>query len=117
MNWRSMVSFGSRHSQRPTMRREAGERVFIEAKHLAHFARGGTSAIGADVGGHGRAALAVTFVDILNNFFALIAAGKIEIDVGPLAAFFGEKALKEQIHADGIDGGDAERIANRAIGG
>ncbi len=93
------------------------ERFGIEAQRLAHFARGHASAISDDVGGHGRAALAVTLVNVLNDFFALIAAGEIEIDVGPFAALFGKKALEEQFHADGIDRGDAERVADGAVGG
>ena len=49
--------------------------------------------------------------------FALIAAGQIDIDVGPFAALFGEEALEEQIHADGVDGSDPQRIADGAVGG
>ena len=89
----------------------------IESERLAHFARGHAIAIGDDVGGHGGAALAVSLVDILDDFFALVAAGQIEIDVGPLAALFRKKAFEEKFHADGIDGGDAERIADGAVGG
>ena len=51
------------------------------------------------------------------TLLALVAAGQVEIDVGPLAALFREEALEEQVHADGIDGGDAERIADGAVGG
>ena len=43
--------------------------------------------------------------------------GKIEINVGPLAAFLGQKAFEKQFHADGIDRRDAQRIADRAVGG
>ncbi len=53
----------------------------------------------------------------MDGALALIAAGEIEIDVGPLAAFLGKKALEEQFHFDRIDGRDAERIADRAVGG
>ena len=60
---------------------------------------------------------AVTLVDILDNFFTLVAAGQVEIDVGPLAALFGKKTFEEQFHADGIDCGDAERVADGAVGG
>ena len=95
---------------------EAVQSFFIEAQRLADLARGGASAIGNDVGGHGRAELAVALVDILDGLLALIAAGQVEIDVGPLAALFREKALEEQLHADGIDRGDAERITDRAVG-
>src|SRR6202043_31198 len=52
-----------------------------------------------------------------NHFFAFVAAGQVEIDVGPLAAFFGKKALEEKFHADGIDCCDAERVADGAVGG
>ena len=72
------------------------ERFRIEAQRFAHFARGHAVAIGDDVGGHGGAALAITLVDILNNFFALVAAGQVEIDVRPLAALFGKEAFEEQ---------------------
>ena len=58
---------------------------------LPDFARGGASAISDDVGGHGGAVLAVALVDVLDDALALIAAGKIDIDVGPFAALFGEK--------------------------
>ena len=43
--------------------------------------------------------------------------GKIDIDVGPFAALFGEEAFEEEVHADGVDGGDAERVADGAVGG
>ena len=101
-------------------RREARdfvERGDVEAEDLAGFARGESSAIGDHVRGHRRAVLAVALVDVLDDALALVAAGKIDIDVGPFAALFGEKAFEEQIHADRIDGGDAERITDGAVGG
>ena len=60
---------------------------------------------------------AVALVDVLDDALALVAAGQVEIDVRPLAAFFGEEALEQQIHAHRIDGRDAERVADRAVGG
>ena len=86
-------------------------------EHLADLARRGPAAIGDDVGGHGRAELAVALVDVLNDALALIAARQIEIDVGPLAALLREKALEQQVHADRIDRGDAEAVADGAVGG
>ena len=96
---------------------ERVERGFVEAQRLADFARGGASAIGDDVGGHGGAELAVALVDVLDDALALVAAGQVDIDVGPFAALFGEEALEQQLHADRIDGGDAERVADGAVGG
>ena len=60
---------------------------------------------------------AVALVDVLDRLLALIAARQIEIDVGPFAALFGEEALEQQLHADRIDGGDSERVTDRAVGG
>ena len=96
--------------------RDLVERRHVEAQHLAGFARGEFSAIGDDVRRHRGAVLAVALVDVLDDALALIAAGKIDVDVGPFAALFGEKAFEEQIHADRVDRGDAERVADGAVG-
>src|SRR4051812_50222847 len=67
----------------------------IETQSLAHFTSRHAIAIGDDVGSHGGAAFAITFVQILNDALALIAAGEIKIDVRPFAALFGKKALEK----------------------
>ncbi len=87
----------------------------IETQHLAHFAPRHAAAVSNDVRGHRCAPLAVTFVQILNDALALIAAGQIEIDVRPFTTFFGKESFKQQTHADRIDRCDAERIADRAV--
>ena len=89
---------------------------FVEIERLADFARRALAAIGDDVRGHRRAVLAVFLVDVLDHRLAAIAARQIEIDIGPLAALFGEEALEQQLHADRIDGGDAEAVAHGAVG-
>src|SRR2546423_11074844 len=94
-----------------------GERFGIKSQGFAHFAGGNAIAIRDDIGRHGGATFAVSLVDILNDFFALVAAREIEIDVGPLAALLREEALKEKFHADGINGGDTQRVADGAVGG
>ena len=95
---------------------QAVEGLGVKAQRLAGFARGRASAIGDDVGGHRRAEFAVALIDVLDCSLALVAAGQVEIDVRPLAALLGKKALEEQVHADRIDGGDAERIADHTVG-
>src|SRR5215471_7240383 len=92
------------------------ERFGIKSQGLAHFPCSHPVAIGDDIRSHGGAAFSVLLVEILDDLFALVAAGQIEVDVGPFPALFGEKALEEKFHADGIDGGDAERVADGAIG-
>ena len=58
---------------------------------------------------------AVLLVDVLDDLLALVARRQIEVDVRPLAALLGEEALEEQLHLHRIDGGDAERVADRAV--
>src|ERR1700719_3310181 len=81
------------------------------------IARGASPAICDYVRGHGRAVFAVTAIDFLNDSFASIAARKIEIDIGPTFAALVQKALENQVTADGIDRGDTEAITHRAVGG
>src|SRR5262245_19889519 len=96
---------------------ETIERFCIEAHHLADFARSGFASIRNDVCGHGCAKSAVSLIDVLNGAFPLIAAGKIEVDVGPFATFFGKKSFEEQFHLYRIDGRDAQRITDSAVRG
>jgi len=46
--------------------------------------------------------LAETAIDFLDDRFAPVAAGQIEIDVRPGIAAFGEETLEEEIVADGV---------------
>ena len=43
--------------------------------------------------------------------------GQIEIDVRPLVAALAQEALEEQLHADRIDGGNFQRVADGGVGG
>src|SRR6188508_2083008 len=56
-------------------------------------------------------------VNVLDDGLALIARGQVEVDVGPFAALLGEEALEEQLHLHRIDGGDGERVTDRAVRG
>src|SRR5262245_21465812 len=75
----------------PDETRQTVERLGIETQRLAHFSRRRPAAIGYDIGRHRSAQRAVSLVDILNRALALIAAGQVEVDVGPFASLFGEK--------------------------
>src|SRR5499427_332737 len=88
-----------------------------QSERLAHLSRRAPSAIGDDVGGHGRAQASVALVDVLDDLLAPITARQVEVDVGPLPALLGKEALEEQLHAHRIHRGDAQRVADRAIGG
>ena len=97
--------------------REAVDLVRRDAEHLADLARGAAVAVGDDVRGHGRARGAVALVDVLDDPLAPVAARQVEVDVRPLAALLGEEALEEQLHPHRVDGGDAEAVADGAVGG
>src|SRR6266550_7626631 len=73
------------------------ESFWIEAQSLSHFSRSQPAAISDHVRGHGRATLAVKFVQILDYALTLIPAGKIKIDVWPFTTLFRKKTFKKQI--------------------
>ena len=98
----------------------AGELVdllLVVAEDLGHLAGGGAVAVGDHGRRHRRAVGAVALVDVLDHPLALVPRGKVEVDVRPLAALFGEEALEEELHLHGIDGGDRQRVADGAVGG
>ena len=62
--------------------------VVGDVQRFADFARGAASAIGNDVGGHGRAVFAVTAINFLDDALTPVAAGQVDVDVGPALAAF-----------------------------
>ena len=56
-------------------------------------------------------------VDVLDDALAPIAARQIEVDVRPLAAFLGQEAFEQQIHAHRIHGRDPQAVTHGAVGG
>src|SRR5438128_10563838 len=95
--------------------RQTPEHFIIKPERLADFARRRSAAISDHVRGHRRAKFSIALVNVLNHALALIAAWQIEIDVRPLAAFFGKKPLEQKFHADRIDSSDTKRITDRAV--
>ena len=59
---------------------------------------------------------AITAIDFLDHALATVAAGKVQIDVGPCLSAFAQEAFEEQIVGDGIAGGDAQAVAHDTIG-
>ena len=98
---------------------ELGEPVNLfgrKAQRLADFAHRAFRAIGDHVRGHRGAAFAVAAIDVLNRLLAIVAAGQVEIDVGPFAALLGKEALEQEFHLDRIHRRDPERVTHRAVG-
>ena len=111
------MSPGSLYSQSLTSPESRSQSAAGQPERLAHLARRAPAAIGDDVRGHRRAQPPVALVDVLDDPLAPVAARQVEVDVGPLAALLGEKALEEQLHAHRIDRRDPERVADGAVGG
>ena len=97
--------------------REPPDHLFRESEHLAHLPHGALAAIGDDVSCHASPALAVALIYVLDHALALVPGRQIDIDVGPLAALLREEPFEQQVHADGIDSRDPQRVADRGIGG
>jgi hypothetical protein len=101
----------------PELLRQSVDLLGRIAEGLADLARRGAVAVRDDVGRHAGAVRAVLLVDVLDDFLALVSRRQVEVDVRPLAALLGEEALEEQFHLHRIDGGDRQRVADRAVGG
>ena len=91
--------------------------LYRDAEHLAYLPGGAAVAVGDDVRGHGGALGPVAFVDVLDHPLAAVAARQVEVDVRPLPALLGEEALEEQLHPHRVHRGDAQAVADRAVGG
>ena len=106
-----------RHAVPP--RDDAGEALHLlerEAEDLSHLTERALGAIADDLADHGRAMAPVRLVDLLDHLFAALVL-EVDVDVGGLAALRGEEALEEHVGARGIDRGDAEAVADRAVRG
>ena len=97
--------------------REPVQHVVRQAEHLAHLPHRVPALEGDDVRGHGRAPPAVAAVDLLDDLLAAVAARQIQVDVRPVGPPLGQEPLEEQLAPHRIDRGDAERVADRAVGG
>src|SRR6476646_2046783 len=96
--------------------REAIENARGKIQRFPDLARGAPAAITDHVRGHGRAMFAVAPINFLDHGFTTVAAGKIEIDIGPALPAFVQETLEHQIATDRIDRSDPEAITNRAVG-
>ncbi len=97
----------------------AGERGHgIEGKShgLAHLAQRRAAAIADDRGGEPGAMAAIFLVDVLNHLLAALML-EIDVDIRRFVARSTDEAFEQQIHLDGIDGGDLQAIADGGVGG
>ena len=96
--------------------RETPECLGIETHRLSHFTRCRLAAIGDHICSNGGTKLSIPLVDVLNCLFAFISGGEIKVDVRPFSTAFAQEALKKQFHANRIDRGYFQCVANGGIG-
>ena len=87
-----------------------------EAEHARRVAHGARAAVGDLLAHHRRVLAAVALVHVLEHALAL-AVREVDVDVGRLGALLAQEALEQEVHPDRIDGGDAEAVAHRGVGG
>ncbi len=87
-----------------------------QAKCLADVADRALGAVAGHGGGQCGAFAAVLGVDVLDHFLAALVF-EVDVDVGRLVALARNEALEQQVAARRVDFGDAQRIADRRIGG
>jgi hypothetical protein len=66
--------------------------------------------------GQRRAVAAVLAVDVLDDLLAALVL-EVDVDVGRLVALGADETLEQQLVACRVDLGDAERVADRRVGG
>ena len=87
-----------------------------EAEDAGGVADGAAAAPGDVFADHRGVFAAVAGVDVLQDALAF-AVGEVDVDVRRLGALFAEEAFEEQLEFDGVHGGDAEAVADSAVGG
>ena len=95
----------------------AGQRpahVFGQPHRLAGLADGAAGPVGDDGGGDAGALAAVFLVDVLDHLLAALVL-EIDVDVGRLVALGRNEALEQKLDPLGIDGGNAEAVADGGI--
>ena len=81
-----------------------------------HVAHGVLGAVLDDVGHLRRPLAPVLPVDPLDDLFSAVGV-EIDVDVGFLVAQARQEPLERQLVEDGVDRGDVEQVADRAVGG
>ena len=95
---------------------EPVDRGLGQPQRLPHLAHGRAGAVADDVGDHRRPVAPVLLVDELNHLFPPLVHD-VEVDVGRLGPLARQEALEQQIDPRGVDGGDAEAVADGRVGG
>ena len=98
----------------PMGRGDRGSDVFRQPHHLADLADCRARAVVDHRRGDPGAVAAIFPVDVLDHLLAPLMF-EVDVDVGRLLALLGDEAFEQERVGRGIDRGDAEAIADRAV--
>ena len=87
-----------------------------QSQGLAHVARRRARPVGNRFGRNARPIAAVLAIKILNYFLAPLMF-EVDVDVRRFAALAAHEPLEEHVHPLGVDGGNAEAVADGRVGG
>ena len=87
-----------------------------KAQRIAHLAHRRAGAVGDDVADHAGVLRAVAVVDVLDHLLAARRC-EVDVDVGIGGATLVDEAFEEQLVADGVHAGDAERVGHDGVAG
>ena len=93
---------------------ETVDAIERESEGFADFADGAAAAVADDLRGEGGAVPAVLGVEVLDDFLTAFVF-EVDVDVGGLVAFLAHEAFDEEVDGGGIDGGDAEAVADGGV--
>ncbi len=85
-----------------------------KAKRLGRLANRHAPPETNDRADHGGAMAAVTAIDFLEHFFATFVL-EVDVDVGRFGSLHRKKAFEEKVHLHGVDGRDAEHVADGGV--
>ena len=95
---------------------DSGGDVGREAHDFSHLADGAARAIMDDGGADGGVFAAISLVDVLDDLLAAVVL-EIYVDIGWLLTFGRDETREEKVGGGWVDLGDAEAIADGAVGG
>ena len=111
-----VIDRGAERTPSVDLLRPGVEGAHGESEGLAHVAHRRLGAVGDDVGDLRGVVAAVALVDVLDRLFAATVLD-VEVDVGRPVALGREEAFEQEAERHRVGVGDAEGIADRAVGG
>src|SRR5450432_4913022 len=86
-----------------------------QTEGFAHLTQRAFASIADHLGNHGCSFAAIALVDVLNHLLTTLML-EVDVDIRRLVALDTQEALEQQIRACRVDGCDANRVTDSAVG-